>query len=111
MILLAAHFSRSGSVVLALIALLFPLVLLVRRPWAARMVQLALVLGGLEWLRAMRGYVGQRMAVGEPWGRLVVILGVVALFTAASALVFRSPRVRPIWFGEEISPFGPEPGE
>jgi len=111
MVLLAAHFSRAGSSVLALIALLFPLVLLVRRPWAARMVQFALVLGGLEWLRAMRGYVRQRMIAGEPWGRLVLILGVVALLTAASALVFRSPRLRSVWFGEQMSESGPASGE
>lgn len=111
MLLLAAHFSRAGSPLLGLIALLFPLILLVRRPWAARTVQVVLVLGGLEWLRAMRGYVSQRMTTGEPWGRLVLILGVVALLTAASALVFRSSRLHPIWFGEESSRSGAESGE
>jgi hypothetical protein len=72
---------------------------------------LALVLGGLEWLRAARGYVRQRIELGEPWGRLVVIMGVVALFTWASALVFRSSRLRPIWFGAagERAPSPPEP--
>jgi hypothetical protein len=100
-ILLAAHFSRAGSSVLTLVAIALPFLLLVREPWAARTVQLALVLGGLEWLRAAWGYVQQRMALGEPWTRLLVILGVVVLFTWASALVFRSPRLRPIWFGSE----------
>ena len=103
-VLLAAHFSRAGSSALSLAALALPFLLLVREPWAARMVQLALILGGLEWLRAAWGYVRQRMEIGEPWGRLVVILGVVALFTWASALVFRSPRLRPIWFGSEVEP-------
>ena len=102
--LLAAHFSRAGSPVLVLVALGFPLLLLIREPWAARTVQLALVLGGVEWLRAAWGYVSQRMEVGEPWVRLVVILGVVAALTASSALVFRSPRLRPIWFGDAAEP-------
>lgn len=100
-ILLAAHFSRAGLPAISLLALGLPFLLLVRKPWAARTVQLALVLGGLEWLRAAWGYVQQRMALGEPWTRLLVILGVVALLTWASALVFRSPRLRPIWFGSE----------
>mgnify|MGYP001547979985 CR=1 FL=1 len=100
-ILLAAHFSRAGLPSISLLALGLPFLLLVRKPWAARTVQLALVLGGLEWLRAAWGYVQQRMALGEPWTRLLVILGAVALLTWASALVFRSPRLRPIWFGSE----------
>ena len=100
-ILLAAHFSRAGLPAISLLALGLPFLLLVRKPWAARTVQLALVLGGLEWLRAAWGYVQQRMALGEPWTRLLVILGAVALLTWASALVFRSPRLRPIWFGSE----------
>lgn len=110
--LLAAHFSYAGSSVLVLVALGFPLLLLIRKPWAARTVQLALVLGAAEWLRAVSGYVSQRMEVGEPWIRLVVILGVVAALTAASALVFRSPRLRPIWFGAdaEPAPVPPAPG-
>ena len=111
-ILLAAHFSYAGPSGLVLVALGFPLLLLIRKPWAARAVQLALVLGGVEWLRAAWGYVSQRMELGEPWIRLVVILGVVALFTWASALVFRSPRLRPIWFGADMepNPVAPEPG-
>jgi hypothetical protein len=98
-VLLAAHFSRAGASALALLSLAFPLLLLIRQPWAARMVQLALVLGGLEWLRTARGYVQRRMELGEPWTRLMIILGVVALLTWASALALRSPRLRPIWFG------------
>lgn len=108
--LLAAHFSRAGSPTLALLSLAFPLLLLIREAWAARLVQLALVLGGLEWLRTARGFVQQRMALGEPWTRLMVILGVVALFTWASALVFRSPRLRPIWFGPTAGEDSVPPG-
>lgn len=109
--LLAAHFSRAGLPALSLVAFGLPFLLLVRQPWAARSVQLALVLGGLEWLRAVWGYVRQRIEAGEPWTRLVVILAVVALFTWASAFVFRSPRLRPIWFGTagERAPSPPEP--
>jgi hypothetical protein len=98
-LLLAAHFSRANQPVLLLAALALPFLLLIRQPWSARTVQLALILGGLEWLRAAWGYVRQRMETGEPWGRLVAILGAVTLFTWASALVFRSPRLRSVWFG------------
>jgi hypothetical protein len=32
--------------------------------------------------------------MGEPWTRMAIILGVVAVITAASALVFRSRALR-----------------
>ena len=110
--LLAAHFSRAGSSALVLLSLGFPLLLLFRQPWAARTVQLALILGGFEWSRTTWGVASRRMELGEPWIRLVVILGVGALFTWASAFVFRSSRLRPIWFGADAAPapVPPAPG-
>ncbi len=99
-VLLAAHFSRSGSPALVLASLAFPLLLLVRRPWSARTVQVLLLLGGIEWLRTAWRLASRRAASGEPWGRLVLILGTVALVAFASALVFRSRSLRPIWLGD-----------
>ncbi len=108
-VLLAAHYSRAGALTLALLYLACPLLLLVRRPWSARLVQFALVLGGMEWLSTTWAIARQRAELGEPWLRLVLILGTVTLFTWASALVFRSPRMRPIWFGEPGQDSDPEP--
>lgn len=92
--ILGAHFYRAGElafvvVVVALLALLF-----VRRPWAAWGLAAGLVLGALEWLSTLAGFVAQRQAMGAPYTRLAIILGVVALLTAASALVLRSRAVR-----------------
>jgi hypothetical protein len=41
-------------------------------------------------------YVAARQAMGQPWKRLVLILGAVALFTALSSLIFqtRSLKIR-----------------
>ena len=88
-ILLAAHFLRVGIYPLIAVSLAFPLVLLFRRRWAPRLVQAALVLGALEWVRALLMYVMIRQDSGKPWMRLAIILGSVAVFTAASGLVFR----------------------
>jgi hypothetical protein len=90
-VLLAAHFFRAGNTALVLFSLASPLIFLVRRPWVPPAVQLALVLGGLEWSRRAIELVLQRQAVGEPWFRLGVILGAVAAFTFASALALGSP--------------------
>ena len=58
------------------------------------MVQIALILGGAEWVRTTIGFASARDAAGQSWIRLAVILGVVALFTMCSGLVFRLPRLK-----------------
>lgn len=94
-LLLGAHFFRSGSILLVILALLIPVVLLIKRPWAARLVQLSMIIGAAEWVRTLLVLVADRQADGETWTRLAVILGLVAAFTAASALPFSiSPKVR-----------------
>ena len=91
-LLLAAHFYRSRSLALVAASLALPLLLLVRERWSARAVQAGLVLGALEWMRTLAFFAGQRMEVGRPWGRLALILGVVAVLTALSALVVKVPK-------------------
>lgn len=91
---LAAHFYRAGEIV-ALAATLGVLALVaVRRPWAARAVQAGLLVGALEWLRTAVVLVQARQATGQPFLRLALILGAVALATGLAALVFRSRRLR-----------------
>ena len=51
-------------------------------------------LGAAEWLLTAYLLVQQRLALGLPWQRMALILCAVAVFTAASALVFRSAALR-----------------
>ena len=88
---LAAHFFRSRQLVLVAVSLALPFLLLVRKRWSARVVQVGLVLGALEWVRTLTFFAGQRMEAGRPWGRLAVILGTVAALTALSALAVLPP--------------------
>ncbi|MBK9090916.1 MAG: hypothetical protein IPL90_18485 [Holophagales bacterium] len=104
-LVLAAHFFRSRQLPLVALSLAVPLLLFVRERWSARVVQAGLVLGALEWVRTLAYFAGQRMEVGRPWGRLAVILGVVATLTALSALAVRVPPAR----GEKPS-LEPGPG-
>ena len=87
-LLLGAHFFRAGLTYLALLTLLFPLILLVKRAWVARLTQFVLVLGGIEWVRTLLVFVAERRETGQSWTRLAVILGCVALFTIGSGLLF-----------------------
>lgn len=91
---LGAHFYREAAWLptlgcAALIALL-PL----RRAWVPRLLQAALWLGVLEWGWTVVMLVQQRQALGRPWGRMAVILGVVTLLTALSTLALRGARAR-----------------
>ena len=59
-----------------------------------RLFQVLLVLGALEWLRTLYLLAAMRIAWDQPWTRLAVILGTVALLTALSGLVFRSRKLK-----------------
>jgi hypothetical protein len=87
-IVLGAHYLRSGPFILVLLSFLFPALLFIKRAWAARLVQFILVLGMFEWLRTLLNLVAERRLLGEPWGRLAIILGLVAIITGGSALLF-----------------------
>ena len=93
-LLIAAHFYRAGYPVLTglLTGMLF--MLFFRKPWVPRLFQWMLILGSIEWLRTLYGFAAMRIAWDQPWARLALILGGVALFTLLSGLVFRSTRLR-----------------
>ena len=87
-LLMGAHFLRSGHLFFVALSLLFIGLLFVKRPIVARLIQVVLVLATVEWIYTTYGFVSFRMAQGLPWMRLMIILGVVACFTLASAGVF-----------------------
>ena len=94
LLVLGAHYFRSGIyfivvIILGLLGLLF-----VKKAWVARLTQVVLVLGMLEWIRTLFELVAVRQTFGQPWARMAVILGSVALLTGASALVFRSSALK-----------------
>lgn len=96
-ILLTAHFSRAGILFLAILSLSLPFLLFVKKVWVVRLIQLMLVLGALEWLRVMYVYIELRMQIGEPYLKLVIILSVISLITALSALIFQTKDIKEIY--------------
>jgi len=94
-LLLAAHFYRRGAEIVAAVCAVLPLVLLVPGAWARRSLQIALGLGAVEWLRTLWSLARVREAMGEPWVRMAVILGSVAVVTAVAALLAGRPGRRP----------------
>jgi hypothetical protein len=92
--LLAAHFLRDDAWILVAPSIALIPLLAVPRPWAAHIARVALVIGALEWLRTIAVIAAARISMGVPFGRMIVILGTVALLTLAAALVFRHPKLR-----------------
>ena len=93
-LLLGAHFYRAGALGLAALAVAALGLLFVRRPWAARTLQAGLVAGAIEWVRTLATFAAERVSFGQPYARMALILGVVALATALAALVFETRPMR-----------------
>lgn len=97
LLLLAAHFYRAGLAPLAALCAMLVGLLFVRATWSVRVLQAVLALGALEWLRTAWVFAAARAAQGQPYGRLLAILGTVAAVTAIAALLLsrctlRNPR-------------------
>ena len=93
-ILMEAHFLRSGHWVWVGICLIAPALLLWKRRWVARGMQVGLLLGAIEWFLTMLEIVGVRRELGMPAGRVGLILGFVTVFTLGSALLFETKGLR-----------------
>ena len=97
LVILGAHFMRYGNSIGSFGALALIALLIVRRPWVARLMQAVLILGALEWVRTLYELVQVRAAYGQPFTRMIVILGIVAAVTFCSALLFQSPELKKIY--------------
>lgn len=102
LLLLSAHFMRAGQTMLAALPVVLMAFLIVREKWVAWLIQLALVLGAIEWIRTLVAVAEVRLEYGMPWVRMAVILGSVAAFTALSSLVFRSKGLRKRYTHQDV---------
>ncbi len=102
LVLLGAHFLfHTGQVAFAVLPLLFLIPLFFRKAWVPWLIEVALLLGTVEWVRTLVIGVAQKSALGKDWFRYAIILGAVALFTNLSSLVFRSRSLRMRYSGGE----------
>ncbi len=96
-LLIGAHFLRTGSAILSVVGVVVPLIILVPRRWAARFMQIYLVIAALEWIRALFVYINLYEEIGHPWFRLSIILGSVIVFTACSIFSFQTKRAKALY--------------
>jgi hypothetical protein len=93
-ILLGAHFLRELNYLLAVVCILMPLLLLIKKRWGLLLLQVFTYAGGVIWVDTIITIARRRITYGEPWSRMAVILGAVALFTVFSGLLLNSQRVK-----------------
>ena len=89
-LVLVAHHSRGGEPGLMGLWLTLPWALLLRRRWVDRALQLMMVAGTLEWTLTILTIVQVRLLSGQPYLRMVLILGTVGLLTAVSGLLLET---------------------
>jgi len=97
LVVLGAHFMRYGNSIGVIGSVVLIALLTVRRPWVARLMQIVLIIGALEWVRTTYELAQARAVYGQSSIRMIVILGVVVAVTVGSALLFQSPALKRIY--------------
>jgi hypothetical protein len=93
-LLLGAHFLRDGQLAAMVLCLLAPLLLLLKQRWSLIVLQALAYTGAGIWLVTTLDILQQRLKLGLPWVRLVIILGAVTLFTLWAGLLLNSTKVK-----------------
>ena len=91
---LAAHFMRGGSVPLVVASVGMCALLAVRRWWSVKVIQVALILAGVEWAFTAQALIEQRTQEYTEWHRAAAILLGVAAFNVLAAALFKTQRLR-----------------
>jgi len=94
LLLLSAHFLRVGMLPITIILLVSPIILIFRKAVTARIIQITLILGTAEWVRTIVSTIIYREHIQQPWGRYLIIMGTVTLFTFFSTFVFFSKNLK-----------------
>jgi hypothetical protein len=92
-LLLAAHFSRSNLNIVAVICLLVPLLLFTGKKWALKLIAILTALGAMVWVHTAWKLINSRMASGEDWNRMAIILFAVAIYTLFTAIFIYSSKL------------------
>ena len=73
---------------IVIIILVFPILLFIKKPIIARITQILILLGSIEWIRTIVIVNNYRELMHQPWGRYLFIMASVTLFTLLSGLLF-----------------------
>lgn len=92
--LIAAHFLRSGNLILAALCLVAPLLFVLSRRWSALLLQGLAYAAAVIWLVTAWQVVAERRFFGQPWLRAATILVAVAAVSALAGVLLRGSIVQ-----------------
>jgi len=93
-LLLAAHFLRESNLVMLGICCGIPWVLLIKDRRSLLIAQIAIYAGVLVWVNTTLRIYRQRVLLGLPWQRAILILGGVTVLTAIAGMLLHSPTLK-----------------
>jgi len=93
-VLLGAHFLRAGNLIMVSACLAAPLLFLYRRRWSLIALQLLAYGAAASWIVAAMQLVQMRQQLGQSWTLAALILGSVALVTAAAGALLNSRAIK-----------------
>ncbi|MBT8104994.1 MAG: hypothetical protein HKP05_05070 [Woeseiaceae bacterium] len=96
-LLLGAHFLRDGAIAGVAASLLIIGLLFLRRPWVARLAQVALVAATIVWAFTLYDLVQMRATLGLPYTRMAIILGSVSAMAMLSTFLFQTRLLRDVY--------------
>jgi len=94
LLILAAHFLRSAQFVATAICVMLTFIVFAYKPYAARLAQIALLIGTLEWIATAFALSAERSAIGAPALRMQIILVSVGAVCFLSIFVFYTRTLR-----------------
>jgi len=107
LLVLAAHFLRSGNLLLVAGCLAICPLMLLRKRWVARLVQVVLIVSALNWVLVTNSMAVDRIDQGRDWKRAAIILLSVALVNVISAILFSTPPLRRRYQAKQDATFEP----
>lgn len=87
LLLAGAHYGRAGDTILKYLFAALPLLLLVRKKWSDMILAMGVFVTVPVWIHTALSNIAVRKAAEEPWLRVGVILGGVALFALITAFL------------------------
>ena len=93
-LLISAHFMRAYGNLIGFLFLLLLFTLFIRKSWIIRLWQILLSFAVITWVFATINLVNFRIEIGQPWLRLVLILGAIIIFTIWSAFWMENKRIK-----------------
>lgn len=76
------------------VCILAPCLLLIKKHWILLLVQWLAYAGAIVWIHTIFVLVRQRIITGDPWGRMLLILLGVMLFTIYAGYLLGSDGIR-----------------